>query len=1138
MLLLACPSTVLAASATLGWNASSDAQTTGYRIYRGTRSRTYDWSQSVGATTTFVASGLTEDTTYYFSITAVSGAGLESPYSAEVTVLIPAAANHAPSAIAASKSTAEDVSTSLNLSGSDPDGDALRFAITQAPAHGTLSGTPPSVVYDPDPNYNGTDSFKFTVNDGALTSAAATISLSVTPVNDRPTARGTTVSILNLLQLPIGLTATDPDGDPLFYTITQQPQYGTLIGSPPLVVYIPPLLGLVGNDTFEFTANDGKLTSAPATVTVVGATSANHAPVAVARSVSLAEDSSVTIALTATDQDGNSLTYSVVSGPSHGSLSGTPPNVTYRPDANYNGSDSFTFTANDGKLTSAAAPVSITIAPVNDAPVAQSGSLSVAEDTSASVTLRATDVDGDSLTYSISKLPSNGVLSGTPPNLRYQPKANFSGSDSFQFTVNDGHSTSAPATVSISVIPSDPGPTATSRQLAVNEDSSITVTLTGTDPDGDNLSFAITQLPPNGVLTGTPPNVTYRPKSNFNGSDSFKFTVNDGETTSAAATVSITVNPVNDPPIADPSSWTFAEDQTVVLTLTGSDRDHDPLTYAIVRLPNHGTLIGSPPGISYRPDHNYNGTDSFQFTVADGTAVSAPATVSLTITPVNDAPIAQGADANRETSTVTAFSLAATDVDGDPVQYVITSQPLNGVLVGTAPDLIYESNPGTSGFDSFQYVVTDGELTSDPITVEVADPPVTSLLPGGAGSLPSADGDSSRAPDATLVTDPAAVVAPPATAPDTLVVLPAGSTSTLTPGANSVLANDPDAESRPLTVTLARQPAHGTVDLHPDGSFTYRHLGGNDTTDSFTYIASDGVAVSTETTVEVNVLRWVGFSLVGPHSQLQFTVTPGLQYHVEFNAGDPADSAGWRTLAAFVGETDGVATIMDMSLPTSPILYYRVRCVGLQGQLITDTRCRSQVELHGGDNRLRIDLDGAAVIRRARVLQISSQSATLEGAGWNPGELAGRDGFASHLLRTSRGWWPVIASAGTSVSLGAGSQAIASALHVGDLVEIDQLPTVAGLFGPAGASGGLMSSATDQLTAIAGETSAGWVVTPHVTPSDVAGYDLLNDTGVAGPLDGSTLALMPGQTVVYHRSDDSVVEAVFMGLPISVVPAP
>src|SRR5207249_3579048 len=130
------------------------------------------------------------------------------------------------------------------------------------------------------------------------------------------------------------------------------------------------------------------------------------------------------------DVDGDALTFNVVSGPAHGSFNGS----AYTPTANYNGSDSFTFKASDGITNSTPATVSITVTAVNDAPVANSQSVSTSEDTPLSITLTGSDVDGDALTFTVVTGPAHGTFDGTT----YTPAANYNGPDSFTFSADDG----------------------------------------------------------------------------------------------------------------------------------------------------------------------------------------------------------------------------------------------------------------------------------------------------------------------------------------------------------------------------------------------------------------------------------------------------------------------------------------------------------------------------------------------------------------------------------------------------------------------------------------------------------------------------------------------------------------------------
>jgi VCBS repeat-containing protein len=655
--------------------------------------------------------------------------------------------NTPPTADAQSLTTDEDQPAALELSGSDPEGNALTFAVATLPANGTLSGTSPKLIYTPAANFSGTDSFTFTASDGQATSAPATVSITVNPVNDAPTAAAQSTTVLEDTPKTITLTGTDLEGDALTFAVATGPAHGTLSGTPPSLTYTP-ATDYIGPDSFTFTASDGQGTSTPATVSIT-VIAENDPPEATAQSVTTNEDTPAAITLTGVDQDGDALTYAVTSQPANGTLTGTPPSLTYTPAPDYNGPDSFTFTVSDGLFTSAPATVSITVTSRNDRPVALAQSITTAEDVPQVITLTGTDVEGTALTFTVVSGPSRGTLSGTPPSLTYTPALNTSGPDSFTFTASDGQDTSAPATVSITVTPVNDAPVPAPRSVTTPENTAVTITLTATDPEGDAFTYAVASQPAHGTLTGTPPVLTYTPAPNYNGPDSFTFTASDAQNTSAPATVSITVSPVNSAPTASAQSVTTAEDTPVTVTLSGTDLDGDSLAFNVTTQPTRGTLSGTPPALTYRPSANFNGTDSFTFTASDGNVTSARATVSLTITPVNDAPVATARTLTANEDTPLQVTLAGTDVDGDPLTFTVSTQPTNGTLSGTPPALTYTPAPNYIGTDSFTFTASDGQATSAPATVslnvvDVNDAPVAQeqrlTLPAGTPSRIYLDG--------------------------------------------------------------------------------------------------------------------------------------------------------------------------------------------------------------------------------------------------------------------------------------------------------------------------------------------------------------------------------------------------------------
>lgn len=371
---------------------------------------------------------------------------------------------------------------------------------------------------------------------------------------------------------------------------------------------------------------------------LAGATaSLNEKPTADDKAVTLDEDTFAAIMLTGSDPEEQSLTFAIASGPANGTLTGVAPDLVYTPNPDYFGPDSFSFTVDDGELTSDPATVSITVNPINDDPQTQFQSLETEVNTPLPITLVSSDPDGDILEYVIFEEPTSGTLTGTAPDLVYTPDADFLGSDRFQYYVTDGEGF-AEAIITITVTPANLPPIAFDLSISTAEDSPVTFDLIGTDPDGpdfDNLTYEVLTQPANGVLSVLSANgkrLSYTPNADFNGADSFTYRVDDGEAVSGPATVTIAVASVNDAPTADAQSVTTDEGTAVDITLTGSDPEDDPLNFQVDG-PANGTLSGTAPNLTYTPGAGFTGEDSFTFTVSDGQATSAPATVTITVNP-------------------------------------------------------------------------------------------------------------------------------------------------------------------------------------------------------------------------------------------------------------------------------------------------------------------------------------------------------------------------------------------------------------------------------------------------------------------------------------------------------------------------
>ena len=522
----------------------------------------------------------------------------------------------------------------------------------------------------------------------------------------------------------------------------------------------------------------------------------NQRPVSLPIAASLPEDSTLDLTLQGTDPDGNSLQFSVVSGPTKGVLSGTAPNLTYTPAANYSGPDSFTFLVNDGILNSTPATVAIVVTGVNDAPVAFPESLTTAEDGPLPITLVGTDGDGNPLAFTLLGGPANGTLGGTAPNLTYQPAANFSGSDAFTFRVNDGTADSTPATMLINVTPVNDAPIAISKSVTTEQDSPLPITLAGTDVDGNPLTYSVIGSPANGALSGTSQNLIYQPAFGFSGNDELSFQVNDGTIISATATVSITVSQKAPTILVNRLSrtgWTlnYIDSEQTPKSPGIAAFDGNSNTFwqnrnqsSSASLPheiqiNLGT-IQNISGFQYLPRQDLStvgNIGNYEFYVSlDGVAWGSPvASGTFTRTMVeklvsftpksgqfvrfralteinggsttcvaelnilqeiitNQSPIANPLTLTTPIDTSLPLVLSGSDPEGSALTYSIVSSPLNGTLSGSAPNLIYQPNSGFAGDDQFTFQSNDGFYPSTTATVSIS---VTAVIVGAGNTTPA-----------------------------------------------------------------------------------------------------------------------------------------------------------------------------------------------------------------------------------------------------------------------------------------------------------------------------------------------------------------------------------------------------------------
>ncbi|GAC1033511.1 retention module-containing protein [Pseudomonas sp. No.21] len=755
----------------------------------------------------------------------------------------------------------ESIGTDLGLKApSDVDGDSLTITVTGLPTVGTVTLADGTAVtngqnltsaqlqglkYNAPADYSAgqaVGSFTYSVNDGTVT-VSGQVALGVNPVNDAPVADSANLTVNEeSVGTDLGLKApTDADGDSLTITVTGLPILGsvTLADGTALIngqtLTSAQLQGLKYNapadysagqavGSFTYSVNDGTVTVSGQVA--LGVNPVNDLPVMNDASVNVDEDSSLTSQLNATDADGDTLTYTLKSGTSNGTLvlDTATGEYTYKPNANYNGPDSFTVTVNDGKGGVVDAVVQITVNPINDAPTANPANLSTAEDTPINGKVDARDIDGDTLTYRIASGngPQNGTLTlFSDGSYSYRPNKDYNGPDAFTVTISDGKGGTTTSLISINVTPVNDAPVTADQAKETDEDQSVSGKIVATDVEGDKLTYIIQSGVDHGslLLNTVTGEYTYTPNKDYNGNDTFTIRVYDAKGAYADSVVSVKVNPVNDAPVSSPSSISTNEDTPIDGRIVARDADGDALTYSIANGngPQHGTVTLNADGsYTYQPGKDFNGSDAFTVTIDDGNGGTTTSVVSVTVKPVNDAPVT--ADQAKETDEDQSVSgkIVASDVDGDKLTYTIQAGVDHGsLLLNTVTgEYTYTPNKDFNGTDTFTIRVYDPKLGYADSVVTIKVNPVNDA-PTSTPSSVSTDED--------------------------------------TPIDGKVTARDVDGDTLTYSIANGNGPQHGTVTLNADGTYTYQPAKDFNGSDAFTVTISDGNGGTTTSVVSVTV---------------------------------------------------------------------------------------------------------------------------------------------------------------------------------------------------------------------------------------------------------------------------------------------
>lgn len=727
----------------------------------------------------------------------------------------------------------EDQVLTSNVRGNDPnpDGGPLVYSVVNGVTTGTLvfqaNG---SFTYTPPAEWSGVDTFEYKVCDATGYCDQAIVTITVLIVNDAPVAGDDTFTVDEdaVLNADVSTNDSDIDSPVLTYAVNTDPANGTATMNADGTFVYTPNANYNGTDTFTYEVCDEGGNCVIATVTIV-VNPMYDAAVAVNDVYTVVEDGVLANNVGNNDEniDGGPLTFTLVVDVSNGTLvlngDGT---FVYTPDANYVGGDEFVYQMCDAAGTCSNANVQITVTPVNDAPVANDDAFEVAEDNILSTTVadNDSDVENDDLSFTIVTNTTNGtVVMNADGTFTYTPNADYNGADTFTYSVCDASGDCDEATVLINVSPVPDAPVAEDDNYSVVTGDALNadVSVNDTDVDGDPLTFTLVFDVTNGVLVFNPDGTfTYTPTPGYIGPDNFTYQACDPIGLCDNATVFIDVLEDNIPPLAVDDEFATDEDTQLNASVATNDSDVDDtvLTYTVQSTTTNGVLILNADGtFVYNPDADFNGTDSFVYLVCDPSGACDEAVVTITVNPVNDAPVA-----NDDTYFVTEdFVLNGnvqdndTDVENDVLTITLVTDVTNGVLVLNADGTFtYTPNADFNGNDSFVYEACDGSGACDQATVNITVTPV---------------------PDAPFAED------------DTYV------TFVNVPVTGNVGDNDTDPEGGVLTFNIVSVTVNGTWVLNADGTFTYTPNPGFFGVDTGVYQVCDSDGLCDQATVTFNV---------------------------------------------------------------------------------------------------------------------------------------------------------------------------------------------------------------------------------------------------------------------------------------------
>ena len=640
----------------------------------------------------------------------------------------------------------------------DPNNDSFSVDETfmVAPTHGQLLlATDGSFSYVPDANFNGVDQFQYQAIDSLGATSTATVTLVINSEPDNPVAQNDAYQFSKnkLFEVTVqnGLLINDFNieaGDlSVNTTAINTTQNGELTLNADGSFTYQPDLGFIGVDSFTYSISNEQGLTATAQVTL-SESGVNTFPQANDDQYTLDEDSSASlldVLANDTDTDGDTISISNIENTA-GEATIVAGKIQFTPPANFSGEIVLTYTITDGYSTGnegindRTASVTITVTPVNDAPTANADSATMNEDAPAllvNVLANDSDIDGDTLVITAATA-DRGSASVVDNKIQYTPAPNTNGTAIINYTISDSNGGTATTNLTITIIPVNDAPIANADTATMDEDAApilINVLANDSDEDGDSLAIS-TASADIGSVSVVGNQIQYTPAADDNGLATVTYTVSDSNGGASTATLTITIKPVNDAPIANADTATMDEDAApILINVLANDSDVDGDSLAIsAASADIGSVSVVGNQIQYTPAANDNGLATVTYTVSDNNGGTNTATVAITITAVNDAPVANNDTATMaEDAAPILINVLANDSDEDGDSLTISAASAD---IGSASvvdnQIQYTPAANTNGLATVTYTVSDNNGGTNTATVaititEVNDAPVASV---------------------------------------------------------------------------------------------------------------------------------------------------------------------------------------------------------------------------------------------------------------------------------------------------------------------------------------------------------------------------------------------------------------------------